>query len=195
MKKFFLAFLAVLMMVSCTNMSTKQLVPTLRNSIGNDIDEIGQVLVDHGFTESSRSNAKHIIYEHGDTIVHVIASMSEWRNVGGAYVAINCSSAEKALAQYHEFRDLCREEDKFYGSKIIKIYAKTPEEALFSSTDPLTIDTISAAYIEANDISTINERWEDGGNTDNRTVVAMFRNQFGTWTVTAIFRSEFAYPE
>lgn len=195
MKKFFLLFITAVMVASCTTLSTKQLLKTLKNSIDNDIDDVGQTLIDHGFTESSRRFAEKVIFEHGDTMVYVIVSMADQRKVGGAYVCINCANAERALKQYHEFRDLCREDDKFYGAKVIKVFAKTPEEALYSSTDPATIDTLTAKTIEEREISTINERWEDGANPDNRTVVAMFKNQFGGYSVTAVFRTSLANPK
>jgi len=193
MKKTLLLLLTVFMAVSCTTMSTKQLLKTLQNSIDGDIDEVGQTLIDHGFMESSRRLAEKVIFEHGDTLVYIIPSMADQRKVGGAYVCINCATAEKALAQYHEFRDLCRDDDKFYGAKVINVFGKTPAEALYSSTDPATIDTLKASEIEARGIN-INERWEDGSESDNRTVVAMFRNQFGGYSVTAIFRTSQANP-
>jgi len=194
MKKFLLLVATVAMMVSCTTMSTKQLLKTMENSIDNDIDEVGQTLIDHGFKESSRRYAEKVIFEHGDTMVYVVVSMADQRKVGGAYVCIKCSTAEKALAQYHEFRDICRKDDKYYGAKIINVFAKTAEEALYSSTDPATIDTLSAAEIEERGIN-INERWEDGSDSDYRTVVAMFRNQFNGYSVTAVFRTPFAHPK
>jgi len=193
MKKILLLFAALLLLVSCSTLSTKQLVRTLKNSIGNDIDNVGQTLIDHGFVESSRRYAEKIIFEHGDTMVYIIPSMADQRMVGGAYVCISCATAEKALAQYHEFRELCRDDYPFYGAKIINVFAKTQEEALYSSTDPVTIDTLKAAEIEARGIN-INERWEDGDDFNNRTVVAMFKNQFGTYNVTAVFRTSTANP-
>lgn len=194
MKKILLLLITVSLMASCTTMSTKQLLKTLENSIDGNIDDVGQILIDHGFNESSRRFAEKVVFEHGDTMVYIIVSMADQRKVGGAYVCINCATAEKALKQYHEFRDLCRDNDKFYGAKIIKVFGKTPEEALYSSTDPATIDTLKAEDIVSRDI-TINERWEDGADSDYRTVVAMFRNQFDGYSVTAVFRTPFANPK
>lgn len=194
MKKFLFLLLTVVLLISCTTMSTKQLVRTVRNSIGSDIDDIGQTLINHGFVESSRRYAEKIIFEHGDTMVYIIPSMADQRMVGGAYICITTATAEKGLEQYHKFRELCRNDYPFYGAKIINIFGKTQEEALYSSTDPITIDTLSAAEIESRGI-TINERWEDGDDFNNRTVVAMFKNQFGTYNVTAVFRTSNAIPE
>lgn len=194
MKKFLLLFVAVILLASCSTLSTKQLISTLKKSIGNDIDEVGQTLIDHGFVESSRRYAEKIIFEHGDTMVYIIPSMADQRMVGGAYVCITCATAEKALEQYHEFRELCRDDYPFYGAKIINIFGKTQEEALYSSTDPATIDTLKAAEIVERGIN-INERWEDGDDFNNRSVVALFKNQFGTYNVTAVFRTSSAIPE
>jgi len=195
MKKFLLLIATVALMASCTTMSSKQLLKTLKNSIDGNIDDVGQTLIDHGFKESSRRLAEKVIFEHGDTLVYIIPSMADQRKVGGAYVCINCATAEKALKQYHEFRDLCREEDKFYGIKVIRYYAEKPEDVLYSSTDPATIDTLTAETIEATGITTINERWEEGINPDNRTVVAMFKNQYDLYCVTAVFRTSLANPK
>lgn len=194
MKKFLSLLLTATLMVSCSTMNTKQLLKTLENSIDGNIDDVGQTLIDHGFVESSRRCADKVIFEHGDTIVYIVVSMADQRKVGGAYVCINCATAEKALKQYHEFRDLCRNDDKFYGCKVIKYYAENPNDVFYASTDPQTIDTLTAKVIENNGITTINERWEEGNDTDNRTVVAMFKNQYDIYCVTAVFRTSLANP-
>lgn len=185
-----LAFSVLALLSSCSSpRSAKNLTMVMQQSLDQKIDKLDAILVDDlGFVRSPRMRDK-VRYEMGDTLVTVVPQMGDNTLVGGVFMSINISDPERAIATYKEYRDLLRGSHPYYGAKII--YWE-PEYSEYSSTDSLTIDTISAEYLKNNRIN-INERWHELEDYNNRNSVALIRNdKFGTWTMNVIYRHPLA---
>lgn len=183
-KKFYIVALSVVLLsVSCT-----KLPETVKDSLGKSMSETASKLEDMGF-KFDRQAAVQVIYEHGDTLVTLIPSMGDNEKVAGIYMTINSFDPEVALKRYKELRDYCKDTYPYYGAKIIY----NEPYNVFSSTDPMTIDTISAEFLGNNDIS-INERWHAEDDMNNRNSIAIKRlNHLYIWQVNLMFRNNEAF--
>lgn len=183
--KFFyvITLVVVLLNVSCT-----KLPETVKDSLGKSMTETAGKLEDMGF-RFDRKVAVQVVYEHGDTLVTLIPSMGDNEKVAGIYMTVNTFDPAEALKRYKELREYCKDTHPFYGAKII--YNDPYNE--MSSTDPMTIDTISAEFLGSNDIS-INERWHTEEDYNERNSIAIKRlNHLNIWQVNLMFRNGEAF--
>lgn len=193
MKKFaILLFALTLALASCTNrIPGRKLTNIMQNALGQDIRTLDLTLREAGFIPATPADYK-LPYEFGDTLMIIIPEGGAPDKVGGILLTINVSDPEKAMKLYHEFRNRCKEASKdrlpFYGTKIIY----NQPYSTFSSTDPITIDTIKPNDIVEQNIN-FNERWTDDAFPENRNSITLMRDQqLGTWRVNMGFRNSFS---
>lgn len=193
MKKFAILFLALtLALGSCTNrIPGRKLTNIMQNALDQEIKNVDLTLREAGFAPMTAADYK-LPYEHGDTLMTIIPEGGDRTRVGGILLSINVSDPEKAMKLYHEFRDRCEEASKdrlpFYGTKIIY----NQPYSTYTSTDPVTIDTIKPTDIVEQNIN-FNERWTDDAFPENRNSITLMRDQqLGTWRVNMGFRNSFS---